>query len=89
MKPKLIQWSNAIFDFKENYEFGLINNRIWFEVRKTRKNNPKFRLLTYPITTEHFTRANNSKKIDDFDTIELAKEKAQEIFNELVNSLTE
>ncbi len=89
MKPKKIEWSNAIFDFKNDYEFGLINNRIWFEVRKTRKNNPKFLLLTYPISVEHFTRANNSKRIGEFDTIELAKAKAQEIFDNLVKSLTE
>lgn len=87
MKPKKITWSNdQSFKGETN---GLINNFIWFVVRKEGVKNPKFLLLTYPITIEHFTRANNSKKIGTFDTAELAKEKAQEIFDNLVKSLTE
>ncbi len=89
MKPKKIEWSNAIFDLNQSYELGLINKKIWFEVRKIGKITPFFILLTYPISNDYFIRANNTKKIDTFDTIELAKEKAQEIFDELVNSLIE
>lgn len=89
MKPKKIEWSNSIFEFNQSCEFGLINKKIWFEVRITGKKTPKFLLLTYPISNDYFIRANNSKKIDTFDTIELAKKKAQEIFDELVNSLIE
>jgi hypothetical protein len=86
MKPKKIEWSNTIFGESHN---GLINKIAWFEVRPVGKKNPKYLLLTYPIMNPNFTRANNSKKIDEFDTVELAKEKAQKIFDELVNSLTE
>ncbi len=89
MKPKKIEWSNDIFELNQNCEFGLINKLIWFEIRKIGKRNTVFILLTYPIMSDHFTRANNTKKIDTFETVELAKEKAKEIFDKFVNSLIE
>ena len=68
--------------------YGIVNN-VWFEIRREGKKKPKYILLSYPITAENFTRANNSKRLGEFETPEAAAEKAQEIFNKFVISLTE
>ncbi len=86
MKPKKIQWQDDAH--AKNEINGIINERAWFFVRKVGVKTPKFILLSLPITSEYFTRANNSKVLGEFETPELAQVKAQEIFNEFVNSLT-
>ena len=84
LKPEKDQNTNAGVP---RSSFGYINNITWFEIRREGKKSVKYILLSYPISTEHFTRANNSKRLGEFQTPEAAAEKAQEIFNEFVNSL--
>jgi hypothetical protein len=85
MKPKKIQWQDDVN--VKNEINGIINVLVWFVVRKVGVKNPKFVLLSYPISNPNFTRANNSKVLGEFETPELAQAKAQEIFDEFVNSL--
>lgn len=100
MKPKTITWENAILpsaNFK-NDTIGFIKGsfqkpeeqeKMWFAVKERGVRIKKYILFTYPIFNENFSRANTSKIIGSFSTMEEAKEKAQEIFNQLVNSLIE
>jgi len=69
--------------------YGIINNKIWFEIRREGKKKPKYTLFSFPIPNENFTRGNNSKKLGEFNSPEAAAVRAQEIIDEFVVTLTE
>lgn len=104
MKSKKIEWflsSIEGLDFlKPDYDtktnagvprslYGIINNKSWFEIRREGKKKPKYTLFSFPIPNENFTRANNSKKLGEFNSPEAAAVRAQEIIDEFVVTLTD
>jgi len=87
MKPKKINWEkDAFLEDKVN---GNIGKTIFFDIQKVGVRKPKYCLKSFPICSIHFTRANNPKKLGEFDSVEIAKEKAQKYFDEFVSLLVE
>ncbi len=98
MKIKTLTWKNGpnvLTDIDKPVDFiygdgidGTIKNSrvIYFHVRKEGKRNPKYILLSYPIESPAFVKANMSKKLGVFSTPNKAMQKAQNLLNEFVNT---
>lgn len=87
MKPKKLEWKPSINN--PDYVFGILNGYINFEIRKVGKKVIRYHLFSYSLHAPEFPRANYIKKLDEFETFELAQTKADEIFEKFVNSLIE
>lgn len=86
LKPEYDEKTNAGI---ERSSFGYIGNNHYslFEIRRTGKKKPIYSLFTYPINNRFFTKANNSKKIGEYNSPEEASNVAKSIIEELVESL--
>lgn len=87
-----LDWLKPEYDDKTNAgiersSFGFLGKECWFEIRRTGKKKPTYSLFTHPIKNRFFTKANNSKKIGEYNSPEEASNVAKSIIEELVESL--